>query len=293
MSQRKLKEIFGNLNETMSKEVQPNLSKPNLYKICCVASFSKLVEFNLYLTSRRRKYSFFLLGTLRGLCEELIFLSYLQTFPYYVRNSILRERMKVSTLRGIAAQTKFFSVSEFKQLVLMYPKSHTKQAISDHRSKLNEIISRHSTFSQLPTLKIMADQTGYGELYAYLYHGTSRLVHFDPAVLLRMGWGPSLAGPYRFSTEHFEDYYLDFCRAYSSMLFVEFVRKFGRSIGSENIDLKAAAHDVSQVLKQRKRLPELVTFEEMNVDIDEMPALIEVALNAAIAQSEFEESDEN
>jgi hypothetical protein len=99
-------------------------------------------------------------------------------------------------------------------------------------------------------------------LYDYLYRLTSGMVHFNPQVLLRSGWG----GPpvFHFSPKNFNRYYQAFARTYSVLLFCLYFELFGRF-------LRAGANVRNLVVEMRKdlllepRWPEMVTYEEMNL----------------------------
>lgn len=112
----------------------------------------------------------------------------------------------------------------------------------------------------------MARQTNVEDLYRFLYHATSEWVHFSPRLLMRMGWGEDreVGATFRFSTTHFDDYYRQFNQTYSAYLLVRLVESFSAELEITEVDdiisrLKAALED-------ELRWPELVTYEEMNVD---------------------------
>ena len=55
-----------------------NVENRIFFKPCLVAAYAKNIEFSLYVQRiRKRDSSFFLLGTLRGICEDYIALCYL------------------------------------------------------------------------------------------------------------------------------------------------------------------------------------------------------------------------
>lgn len=62
--------------------------------------------------------------------------------------------------------------------------------------------------SQLPSVAFVAKAVGETSLYRFLYHASSRYVHFSPAELLRRAWGRT--GDVTVSSTHFTDYWGSF-----------------------------------------------------------------------------------
>src|SRR5690348_2019081 len=108
----------------------------------------------------------------------------------------------------------------------------------------------------------MADKSGLSELYDYIYHATSIFVHFNPHVLLRMGWGdlPEIT----FSTRHFNAYYRHFACFYGAYLFKELCA-WMISIGLLDKAVETSLQKIVDLLGKETRWPEIVTFEEMNI----------------------------
>ena len=134
----------------------------------------------------------------------------------------------------------------------------------------------------LPSVRSMAEKTG---VYDFMYHATSKWVHFNPHVLLRMGWGKcddksqlGDATRWKFSTEHFSPYYADFNRVYSVFLFrllcVRLIDEF-----SEPAAVRRSLEAITSRINGILRWPELVTYEEMNQDGPHV--IMRIALRAA------------
>lgn len=62
--------------------------------------------------------------------------------------------------------------------------------------------------SKLPSVAFVAKAVGEVPLYKFLYHASSRYVHFSPAELLRRAWGRT--GDVTVSSMHFTDYWGSF-----------------------------------------------------------------------------------
>jgi hypothetical protein len=108
----------------------------------------------------------------------------------------------------------------------------------------------------MPSVREMAKHSDLLELYEYVYHATSSLVHFNPRILLRMGWG--VLPDIQFSTQNFEDYYSDFSCFYSLYL----LSKFGKwlvEIDFLNASAAIEFQKIDDLLDAESRWPELVT----------------------------------
>jgi hypothetical protein len=62
--------------------------------------------------------------------------------------------------------------------------------------------------AKLPSVAFVAKAVGETPLYRFLYHASSRYVHFSPAELLRRAWGRT--GDVTVSSMHFTDYWGSF-----------------------------------------------------------------------------------
>jgi hypothetical protein len=98
-------------------------------------------------------------------------------------------------------------------------------------------------------------------LYEYIYRLTSGMVHFNPQVLLRSGWGDPPR--FHFSSENFNDYYLAYARMYGMFLFCLYFELFQSELAADEKTL-AVVERIKEGLLLEPRWPEMVTFEEMN-----------------------------
>lgn len=110
----------------------------------------------------------------------------------------------------------------------------------------------------------MAIDSKLKSLYDYLYHATSKTVHFSPNILLRTGWYKSLNDPIVFSVKNFNNYYDTFNSFYGSYLFVQFCTSFKKAL---KLDVKflSIVKSIKITLDDFNYFPELVTFEELNL----------------------------
>lgn len=210
---------------------------------------------------------FFVTSTLRGICEDLIVLSFINQLEVSERHQVVSLLMAKHLTSGIAAQSEFFGAARPWQPVLQPPKTPTSDV--DEELMRFSVKLGWSGRQSWPTVWYMAKACSLAHLYSYIYAATSKWVHFSPHVLLRMGWGGSKDDlsdktPWTFTTKNFDQYYVEFNRVYSLMLLL---RLLGGVAGSVLPSTAAPIRTALQIaLDQPLRWPEDVTFEEMNLD---------------------------
>ena len=77
---------------------------------------------------------------------------------------------------------------------------------------------REGRGARLPSIKWVAKQTGELETYEFIYHATSRFVHFSITELLRRAWGNP--GTISINSEQFQDYWGHFALYWGLKLFI-------------------------------------------------------------------------
>ena len=238
----------------------------HFFQNCLRASFAKAYEFNVLANSRSQsRGSFFLAAGLRSICEDLILLRYLGPLSKANRERIVLLLMHHEVLANLKAQQAFFEGNRPFQPVLKTP--------DDYEQELERVTVELQAFwkvhgwnlngkATMPQIRQLAERRGLDTLYDFIYRLTCDVVHFNPQVLLRSGWGklPDV----EFSTENFDPYYQAFSVVYGSFLFCVYFELL-------RPHLKPNAETMRQVGKIRKHLrainrwPEIVTYEEMNV----------------------------
>jgi hypothetical protein len=216
----------------------------NVLKGCVVKS----LEFAVQATTLPRGISaFFLAPTLRGICEDLIALRFLQLDSNRSkRDELLDGRMFSAVFSAVDKQTVFF-------------RKHRP-----FQSVFNGKLTTPPKAAGLPSMKDMAEKADLTDLYEFLYAVSSDNVHFNPRIIIRNAWGDGHK-TFTHSTKQFHDYYADLCTVYGTYLFCRFIESF-------KVDLRLSADVVSKTeqlsndLDARLRWPEAVTFEEMNKD---------------------------
>lgn len=236
-----------------------------MYKSCVTAALVKCLEFNLEInTSRNNRTAFHLMSFLRGMCEDLITLTYIHRYTASEREHLIKIYMAYLKGGSVVAQETFFQkVRPFQPLIsLGDANAHTQNALNDLKTFWSS--KGFNKDKSFPSVENMAIDAKLKDLYDFLYHATSRTVHFSPNVLLRTGWYSNEEAIIRFSVHNFVNYHALFNMFYGSYLFVRFARTFKKFLGlSTSFMLKV--RDVEEVLEEFIFYPEIITFEELNL----------------------------
>lgn len=230
------------------------------------AAFAKSYDFARSAFGEREDgVPFFVLGTLRGIVEDIIVLATLTIVEESRRDMILSLWMKFNVEDDMVRQRDFFAADGRGQVVLA---RSGDEARSEAKSRLAKSIADAGLDPGRGTgnMREWAVRSGLLSIYEFHYAAASRLVHFSPGVLLRTGWGES-ADPdadWTFRVTNFGSYYDWFYRIWSCDLLAHFVRKLGAPLGVSPA-LAERVREIEAALKRELRLPELVTFEEMNL----------------------------
>jgi len=231
---------------------------------CLRASLSKSFEFCLEAHKNRTNHiAFFLVSSLRSICEDLILLSYLAKVSNADRNELVSLLIQHELVADVGAQSKFFDLTRADQSVIQ-PRAINKTKIED---SIRQIWKRNGwaglTSSWKPTIRQIAEKNHIDvltTLYDYICRLTSGAVHFNPRVLMRTGWGK----PAQFSPKNFSKYYAAYARTYGLFLFCCYFELFGRFL-RPNKRVSALITELQFNLVSESRWPEMVTFEELNL----------------------------
>lgn len=237
----------------------------NQLKKVIKASLVKAYEFLNATTTMPDESVFFMMPFLRGVCEDYIVLRFIASDFGTDADQVVELKLLDDRYTSAIAQWKFYTIHRPDQLLYYQADFPNKQR--DVRNDLRRLCRVHGIQiphgnAYFPTVREMARRSGLLELYAYVYQATSRLVHFNPGILLRMGWGnlPDIT----FSVKNFSQYYKHFACFYASYLLIQFGRwATGISIVSSALD--PYLQGIDAILGREIRWPELVTFEEMNI----------------------------
>lgn len=231
------------------------------------AVFIKSFEFARYsnrLKSQKAdEGAFFIASALRGITEDLITVKFLMGLSQKHRDEVVLIEMMKGLRKTAAEQAKFFATIRPFQPVLKIRDNN--EEIDSEKQRLTEIGRESGLWKvkgKLPPIEQMADKVGFRVVYDYFYRVTSDIVHFNPRIAFRMGWGED---PERgiFTTKNFCRYYLDFSQVYSAFLFCRFCETFQSDLGFSPLFMKSIKK-IEERLNDITRWPEAVTYEEMN-----------------------------
>lgn len=238
-----------------------SVTSHGLFRCVLRSALTKAMEFAAS-AQKNRSDPFFLTATLRGVCEDLIVLSFIAAAND--RDDVTRVLFTVEYAECFEAQSAFFDANRAWQPIV----KGRPGAVAEARVELTELARNHGWSKRgkpgLPSVKQMARTVGLLDLYEFMYSATSKWVHFNPHMLLRMGWGDDVASEWTVSTSHFEAYYRDFNAVYSKYLLLRMGRAFVQEF--EAPEEAAAALSLLQAdLSEKLRWPELITHEELNL----------------------------
>jgi Family of unknown function (DUF5677) len=276
------------LRDYMRKTSVGGIQSDGFFRLCLKASLAKCYEFNIAVRSLKQDDSaFFWIPALRGICEDLIVLKFFDGLPTTDREELIGLMMFHDVYSRVDSQSKFFDAVRPQQPVLEL--RDVEKVLAGLEGKIREVWMQHGwpniRRGTMPPIRQIAERLGQSALatlYDYLYRFTSGTVHFSVQSLLRSGWGDS-SERCEFSTTHFQPYFSAFASVYGAFLFCVFFESF-------DVDLQLTAK-VSRIISAirhdillESRWPEMVTFEEMNIQPPEDRTIPRVVLSAIQAQ---------
>lgn len=240
----------------------------DMFLSASAASFIKTLEFAILCTVHRGDgaHPFFLTSNLRGICEDVIVLSWLKSCDPDDRSSYLVATAALAVLENLKRQADFFDTAGTGQ-ILMGPESFAGDPLPLEATliQLRKKYKWPKRRDLLPSVRWCAVQQGFTPLYDYLYAGASQAVHFSPVHLFRSGLGTEYEDGQKvlFSTGHNRAYYETFNLVYSAHLVVIAYRTLGDVIDPQGV---AEAHvtRIETWTTKIRRWPELVTFEDFD-----------------------------
>lgn len=261
-------EIYLSIHDDMEKYRNFVMKRQVRVDQIAQCAYVKCYDFIIHCcTSKDEDASFFKLPVLRSLCEDLITITYLKTKPKVESRKLLNELTSFEMFESLIVQEKFFEKYNPYQIVppsRLIPKSK-KQKVIDKPKDKNK--AEKQGYATLPSVYRMAQECGMEDLYMYIYHASSKLVHFSPDTLLKLGWGnvDEKTGDINatISFKNYHKYYTAFVIFYSSYIFIRQTKEFQGLIPiSKNIK--------KQILKLEKEYedidwPEITTFDQLNI----------------------------
>ena len=251
-------------NEKLEFSAAPNTAEEMLGALVQAAT-AKCVEFNMAANHNptRDAPAIMLMSTLRGVTEDLICLIYLCRLKGGLGKQLIPLLIHENVAKGVDVQRKFFEANNPLQPVFGGGSSGgdtSKRA--DQAKKDIKAFWAVAGRKGAPRVRDMAATVGLESTYEFIYFATSNFVHFNPSALLRMGWGAK-SGPFTFSIENINAYYRNFASFYGAILFVGFEASFGLEYFRE--DASGELKRLIELVGKVQRWPEVITFEEMNM----------------------------
>jgi hypothetical protein len=154
-----------------------------------IAALVKSYEFICTLSKHTDENTFLMVSSLRGMCEDYIVLRYIFNEHNQNKDQIVELMMLTDIYSSSMVQWMFFEKYHPNQILYYDADFPKKEEFKDKLRKLVNSQGRKNGKQLLPSVRYMADKSGLSELYDYIYHATSIFVHFNPHILLRMGWG--------------------------------------------------------------------------------------------------------
>jgi len=273
----------------MGQVAKGNLGKHSMYSLCVKASVSKCYEFNLAVDSLSKSESaFFAMSALRGMCEDLIVLGYIRKMPPADRESLIAALSQCELGSRVELQAKFFSSFRPQQAVLSF--KNVRSTIDSHEAAARSVWHRHGwpnlSTGAMPQIRQIAEKQGSEQLailYDYLYRLTSAGVHFSVQSLLRSGWGPNLR-EFRFSARSFQQYFSEYCSLYGAFIFCVYFEFFSAVLRPDQKE-RATIGKIREQVLFTPRWPEMVTFEEMNLEAPKEGRTLQMIVSALQAVS--------
>lgn len=279
---------FATLRPYLNKLTIGRVKRKSMYLFCVRASLGKCFEFNeLVYDKRKAKDAFFWLSSLRGICEDLIVLNFIKGLPPKDRNELIHLLMQHDLLDRIAVQKAFFS--KFRPVQPILSGSGSSATLDALQTRIRSIWKRHGWPNLergiMPQTRQLAERQSVdvlSSMYDFLFRLTSASVHFNVQALLRSGWGP-LESHFHFSTKNFYPYYLAFARTYGAFLFCIYFEFFSHQLRAGKRVLKLVAQIRKELLLQQ-RWPEMVTFEELNMEPPKPNFLMQIVMGMMQAE---------
>lgn len=247
------------------------IDRSRMFSLCLRASFSKAFDFVYHAFKQTDdNHAFFRAAALRSICEDIIYLSFVATLAPRDRETIIKGLMLLEVNERIRRQVDFFG--KFRVLQPVLDREISELELAKLKQEIRIVWQANGwpklKSGQSPTTRAIAESVDPGVLgivYDYIFRLTSSLVHFSPQVLLRTGWG-DLKSTMTFSIENMNPYFVAINQVYGTFLLCLYFEYFARflRLGTANQKIVAA---LREEIVMRSRWPEMVTFEEMNIEL--------------------------
>ena len=264
-----LSEVISPLKPFVERTAVMQSPTKNIFLSCLKASFVSTFEFVDMASKEEIGSAFFLTPALRRPTEDIIYFRFLSRHPRKVREKILMDMMALEVMRNLKHQDSFFSKFRPYQPVIKEQETDIDKIEESVRSfwrnngwpNLNNRVS-----PPIEQIARKSDPELLDIVYNFIYRLTSGTVHFNPQILLRSGWGDRLMKKMKVSPRNMDPYYVSVNQVYGSLLLCLYFEFFGRFLRPQQEE-KMMVKELRECLQNIFRWPEMVTFEEMNIDV--------------------------
>lgn len=216
-----------------------------------------------------RSQGFAAVALLRPACEEFLWAKYLASIHRHDAEQLLVLMGRKEIGDSLRAQDDYAGRSVTQGLHLAEHLKHSETSAKGINAQVKALGTklkwekRTVEASKLPSVAFIAKSVGETNLYRFLYHASSRYVHFSPAELLRRTWGKT--GEVTVSSAQFTDYWGAFVMYWGVQLLANTL-PFACEL--RNMDESNSSIDEETLLKAAKRIAghgamPIVTAEEL------------------------------
>jgi hypothetical protein len=229
----------------------------------------EFLEIIVFLAENGRGYAG--VPLLRPACEERIWAKYLRQIDPADAEKLMLVMNMHETNRNLEKQEKYTSPAIMRELGLTEHIRRSREIIENVKNDIQQLGQRLSwkkwavENKELPSMWWIAEKTGLKSLYEFLYHGTSRYVHFNSVELVRRIWGRS--GAMNLNSATYSDYWAAFSLYWGMQLYFQTVHEiFPSEDVIADVDSPAVAEAV-KTISEHGAIP-LVSAEELAWETD-------------------------
>ncbi|MDQ2866834.1 MAG: DUF5677 domain-containing protein [Verrucomicrobiota bacterium] len=205
---------------------------------------------------------------LRPACEELMWLRYFNSLSSSDARVLANGLIKTGMLKDLEAQAGEVGETEMSAMGLHQALVHFRSREHETRKALMELGARlhwpkpTTDKGDVRSAWFIAKAAGSEDLYRFLYHATSRYVHFSPVELARRGWGRP--GRLEIGSNRYEPIWAQFTLSWGTRLFVWTLNASLEALSSEGVpeppyqELQHAINAIAEI-----PLIPLITSDEM------------------------------
>lgn len=267
-------ELLKNFIEKLTIDYSYDRSDTFAFDLLIRASIIKCYEFLRFAFPEEGNAHYFVgISYLRSIIEDIIVLKSIQSIPTESRDILLRNIQHLEVNDRILVQWDFFQRYRPFQPVI-----DRAVNIEDAKIEIQKIWQENgwpnfkvTTKNTMPPIRQLAEKLAPGILdilYDFIYRLTSSTVHFSIQSLFRMSWGKVDGDAFNgtISTKNMSGYYETFSKIYGPLLFSFYFEFFSNEIGATEKE-ESLVQMIRKELVEIIRWPELITFEEMNLEV--------------------------